>query len=287
MDRRFLPNVFILTLLLFNVSESYACGPTGRRPIADIYDSYKEAYVGQTVYFDGHLSHDQDEGGWRIIYYQWLWPSGTRNHFGDGKVDAGCQFDSVGEYEVQLMVKDDEYQWSTWPDICTVEVSLADVEFNVEQPAGTYGQVKISYDASNSDASIRSIALKVELSDEATIESEADIVPGSISPAYNCFMDYAFHVIDSSGVYNLGDGHPLAKHDGPGLPDFGSDVSVFSINMACFDEGGQQAPGPVSAEYRIPAGITVYNVSPPTPGHQVPQRIIVPAPADTEWAYLV
>jgi hypothetical protein len=45
--------------------------------------------------------------------------------------------------------------------------------------------------------------------------------------------------------------------------------------------------GLATASSRIPAGVTVGGVSTPAAGHQVAQRVIVPAPSDTEWAFLV
>jgi len=55
---------------------------------------------------------------------------------------------------------------------------------------------------------------------------------------WNVCLDYAYDVVTAEGTYNLGDGGPLAKVDGPGVP--AGDVSDFSICVGYVDEGGLQ-----------------------------------------------
>lgn len=53
---------------------------------------------------------------------------------------------------------------------------------------------------------------------------------------WNVCLDYAYDVVTAEGTYNLGDGGPLAKLDGPGVPT--GDVSDFSICVGMVDETG-------------------------------------------------
>jgi hypothetical protein len=118
-----------------------------------------------------------------------------------------------------------------------VVARAADVEFTVADIGG--GRVRISY-TTNNGVSVRSIALSFALSN-ATVNSIRGVRISDF--AYNCFMDYAF----LNPNYNLGDGSPLAADGAAGIPDFGSGISNFCINMASFDTSGNQVPGPASS----------------------------------------
>lgn len=115
---------------------------------------------------------------------------------------------------------------------------IRDVEFTLQHIGN--GQVRIGYTTNNGDAP-RSIALRVNLG-YATVQGPSDVI--SYDPAFNGFLDYA-HSFPSG--YLLGSGHPLADLSSPGVPDFGTGTSAFAVNMACFDETGNQSLGPVSS----------------------------------------
>jgi len=63
---------------------------------------------------------------------------------------------------------------------------------------------------------------------------------------WNVCLDYAYDVVTAEGTYNLGDGGPLAKVDGPGVP--AGDVSDFSICVGYVDEGGTQGGVPQGSQ---------------------------------------
>lgn len=102
------------------------------------------------------------------------------------------------------------------------------------------GQLRIGYRVPEGVAPC-SIALNIQLSNGATIISATDVL--SYDPAFNCFMDYAQFI---GAGYTFGTGHPIADTAGPGVPDFGTGISVFSINMASYNDDGLTMP-PLSA----------------------------------------
>ena len=113
-----------------------------------------------------------------------------------------------------------------------------DVRFTLQHQGN--GQIRIGYSTMNGDAP-RSIALNANLG-SATVQSPSDVI--TTDPAFNGFLDYAY---TNPAGYVLGAGHPLANQSLPGVPNFGAGLSQFAVNMACFDESGKQAPGPISS----------------------------------------
>jgi hypothetical protein len=120
------------------------------------------------------------------------------------------------------------------------DLQMADTDARFTLQYQGNGQIRIGYNTIRGNAP-RSIALTVDL-DNATIQSPADVI--SRDSAFNGFLDYA-HTYPAG--YVLGAGHPLANASGPGVPNFGTGLGQFAINMACFDETENQAPGPMSA----------------------------------------
>jgi len=119
-----------------------------------------------------------------------------------------------------------------------LQMADTDARFTLQCPGN--GQIRIGYSTMRGDAP-RSIALTVNLG-SATIQSPADVI--TKDPAFNGFLDYA-HTYPAG--YTLGAGHPLANASGPGVPDFGTGLGQFAINMACFDETANQSAGPMSS----------------------------------------
>ena len=86
----------------------------------------------------------------------------------------------------------------------------------------------------HTDGVLRGIALTLSCSDAATADA-SDV--GTVTGAnWNVCLDYAYDVVTAAGTYNLNDGGPLAKIDGPGVPV--GPVSDFSICVGYVDEGG-------------------------------------------------
>lgn len=238
--------------LFITANESYACHLS---PVADLIVIPQYADVDRNITFDGSASYDPDgptgigggliEGikkfewdfhykeseGFTPEYYE------TASSHDDGAFDGVTTYpyDTPGTYKVMLKVTDNEDVSDT--TICEVIVYVPDIVFAMEDIGE--GRVRISY-TTNHGALTRSIALSVTL-DSGYIIDETDVK--AKAPEYNGFMDYAH----SNSDYQLGDGHPLAAPDAPGVPDFGIGIGAFSINMARFDENGHQAFGPASA----------------------------------------
>ncbi len=118
-----------------------------------------------------------------------------------------------------------------------LQMADTDVRFSLQYQGN--GQIRIGYSTIRGDAP-RSIALHVNLG-SATVQSASDVL--SKDPAFNGFLDYIY---TNPAGYVLGAGHPLANPSGPGVPSFGTGLSQFAINMACFDQTGNQAPGSAS-----------------------------------------
>jgi hypothetical protein len=106
------------------------------------------------------------------------------------------------------------------------------------------GQLRIAYTV-NGDTNPRGIALKISLSDGAYIVGAGDVL--SSDPCYNVNIDYAYDPCTGDPCdYQIGEGHPLADADGPGVPD--PCVSVFSICMGSLDQSGNQDAGPSASD---------------------------------------
>jgi hypothetical protein len=123
---------------------------------------------------------------------------------------------------------------------CRADLQMADTDVRFSLRDQGNGQIQIGYSTINGDAP-RSIALNVNL-DGTSVHSPSDVV--TTDSAFNGFLDYIY---TNPAGYVLGAGHPLANPSGPGVPSFGAGLSQFAVNMACFDETGSQAPGPVSS----------------------------------------
>ena len=113
-----------------------------------------------------------------------------------------------------------------------------DVRFTLQYQGN--GQIRIGYCTIRGEPP-RSIALQVNLG-SATIQAPSDVITTDL--AFNGFLDYLY---TNPAGYALGAGHPLAARSVPGVPDFGAGLSQFAINMACFDQTGNQTPGPASS----------------------------------------
>lgn len=74
-------------------------------------------YDGETIFFDGSASSDNDESGSSIVLYEW-WINGVYNGGGSTK---SYQF-TLGNptQTVKLRVKDDEAQWGENPRFCFI-----------------------------------------------------------------------------------------------------------------------------------------------------------------------
>lgn len=141
-----------------------------------------------------------------------------------------------------------------------LQMTNADLRFSLEPQ--TNGRIRIGYSTLRGDAP-RSIALHVNLG-SATVQSPADVL--TREPVFNAFLDYIY---SNPAGYVLGDGHPLAHPSGPGVPNFGTGLSQFALNMACFDPTGNQAPGPASSTNLITlqlhgSGTTTVTLGPDT-----------------------
>jgi hypothetical protein len=82
------------------------------------------------------------------------------------------------------------------------------------------------------DGVVRGVALALSCSNDATT-NDAGTTEGA---NWNVCLDHAYDVVTAEGTYNLGDGGPLAKSDGPGVPT--GNVSDFSICVGMVDESG-------------------------------------------------
>jgi hypothetical protein len=120
------------------------------------------------------------------------------------------------------------------------DLQMADTDARFTLQYQGNGQIRIGYSTIRGDAP-RSIALTVDLG-SATVQSPADVL--TKDPAFNGFLDYA-HTYPAG--YVLGAGHPLANASGPGVPNFGTGLGQFAINVACFDETANQSAGPMSS----------------------------------------
>jgi hypothetical protein len=99
----------------------------------------------------------------------------------------------------------------------------------------------LKYYVTPDTAALRGVALTLSCSDGATT-NDAGTTEGA---NWNVCLDYAYDVVTAAGTYNLGDGGPLAKVDGPGVPD--GDVSDFSICVGMVDIGELQRGVPAGS----------------------------------------
>lgn len=95
------------------------------------------------------------------------------------------------------------------------------------------GELTLKYYVTPDTAALRGVALT--LNSGAATTNDAGTTAGA---NWNVCLDYAYDVVTAEGTYNLGEGGPLAKVDGPGVP--AGDVSDFSICVGYVDEGGLQ-----------------------------------------------
>ena len=98
------------------------------------------------------------------------------------------------------------------------------------------GTLTLKYYVTPDTDALRGIALTLSCDGEVTTNA-AGTTPGA---EWNVCIDHAYQVIFDGGTYALDEpgSTPLAKTDGPGVPD--TDVSDFSICLGMVDEGGTQ-----------------------------------------------
>lgn len=101
------------------------------------------------------------------------------------------------------------------------------------------GKVAISYESDPATDLPRGVALRISLSDGATVALDPAPV---VAAAFNTYIDWAY---SNAAGYDLGMGHPLALVDGPGA--LTAPASVFSLSMGVLDPSGNQGAGPVLA----------------------------------------
>jgi hypothetical protein len=104
------------------------------------------------------------------------------------------------------------------------------------------GELTLKYYVTPDTAALRGVALTLN-SDVATTNA-ADTTAGE---NWNVCLDYAYDRMTAipPESYSLGDGGPLAKVDGPGVP--AGDVSDFSICVGMVDESGAQGGVPAGS----------------------------------------
>lgn len=96
------------------------------------------------------------------------------------------------------------------------------------------GVLKIDYTLASGEV-LRGMALKLtRTSGDATVAAGEDVA----APAFNTFIDYAF---SNPTGYDVGEGHPVAKVDGPGVAAL--PASTFSISVGYLDDEGKAQAG--------------------------------------------
>lgn len=110
---------------------------------------------------------------------------------------------------------------------------LAQTTVTIVGDTSVPGELTLKYYVTPDTAALRGVALT--LNSGAATTNAAGTTAGE---NWNVCLDYAYDVVTAEGTYNLGEGTPLAKTDGPGVP--AGDVSDFSICVGMVDEGGTQ-----------------------------------------------
>lgn len=104
------------------------------------------------------------------------------------------------------------------------------------------GELTLKYYVDPDTAALRGVALT--LNSGAATTNDADTTAGT---NWNVCLDYAYDrmTAEPPESYGLGEGTPLAKTDGPGVPV--GDVSDFSICVGYVDEGSLQRGVPAGS----------------------------------------
>jgi uncharacterized protein RhaS with RHS repeats len=85
----------------------WPCTTVYKNPTAVIDVNKTEVTPGTRLYFDGSNSHDNDENGNSIAYYEWF-IDGIRKSYGSGREEFDYPFNTSKDYTVKLTVRDDE-----------------------------------------------------------------------------------------------------------------------------------------------------------------------------------
>jgi PKD repeat protein len=102
MTRMFLSIVLLAGLL-------WPCTTVYKNPTAVIDVNKTEVTPGTRLYFDGSNSHDNDENGNSIAYYEWyIDDSDTPESEGSRREEFDYRFNTIRDYTVKLTVRDDE-----------------------------------------------------------------------------------------------------------------------------------------------------------------------------------
>ena len=108
---------------------------------------------------------------------------------------------------------------------------LAQTTVTIVGDVSVPGELTLKYYVLPPDAALRGVALTLN-SDVATTNAAGTTAGAN----WNVCLDYAYDVVTAAGTYELGQGGPLAKIDGPGVPV--GDVSDFSICVGMVDTTG-------------------------------------------------
>ncbi len=171
-------------------------------------------------------------------YFQNMTDNSHDSGWQDSTIYTDTELQSSTDYEYRVLARDKSFNlnesqnWSSAMEATTF--GDYDINFVIEDIGNK--QIRISY-TSDSEVAIRSIALSCDL-DMAQVTGFGDVI--STDPAFNYFMDY---VKDNPNAL-LDEGHPIANISSAGVPDFGTGISVFSLNMACYDDSGSQTAAP-------------------------------------------
>ena len=103
----------------------------------------------------------------------------------------------------------------------------AEITFTAFDAGG--GKLTIGYQSTEDSEFPVGIALHISLSNGATIYGVDDVL--SVDSHFPVYLDYCYsHPMD----YNIGDGHPLAAYNQPGIPTFPS--TDFSLCLGAFTQ---------------------------------------------------
>ena len=183
MEKRHLTGIFVLVILSFISSRSYACN---QPPIAWINNCPKYAKPGDTVNFDGRDSYDPLPGGGRgpVVAYSWTTTGASQRLPQPERPEDStiiCIYDTPGKYTVSLRVKDDAGWWSSYYS-CTVYVVKVNVNMEgvaEEKEINPGGYVPVNEDDDNGNGI-------EDRYDPGSVNGEDDLVAISlsVSPAY-------------------------------------------------------------------------------------------------------